>query len=57
MKNILEFLENTAPRFGGKTAFADETERLSFEELLSLSRAGGSFLAGHGIYRLSLIHI
>ena len=51
MKNILEFLENTAPKFGGKTAFADETESLSFTELLSLSKAGGSLLAGRGIYR------
>ena len=51
MKNILEFLENTAPKFGGKTAFADETESLSFEKLLALSKAGGSLLAGRGIYR------
>lgn len=51
MKNILEFLENTAPRLGDKTAFADESGSLSFDKLMHLARAGGSFLAGRGIYR------
>lgn len=51
MKNILEFLENTAPRLGDKTAFADESGSLSFDKLMHLARAGGSFLLGRGIYR------
>lgn len=51
MKSILEFLESTAPKFGERTAFADESESLSFERLLALSKAGGSFLAARGIYR------
>lgn len=50
MKNILEFLENTAPRLGDKTAFADESGSLSFDKLMHLARAGGSFLLGRGIY-------
>lgn len=55
MKNILEFLENTAPRLGDKTAFADESGSLSFAELLRLARAGGSFLAERGIYRQPVV--
>lgn len=51
MKNILEFLENTAPRLGDKTAFADESGSLSFDKLMHLACAGGSFLLGRGIYR------
>lgn len=55
MKNILEFLENTAPKLGDKPAFADESGRLSFAELLRLARAGGSFLAERGIYRQPVV--
>ena len=49
MKNVLEFLESSAPRFGGKTAFSDGEESLSFSELLRLSRAGGSALIERGL--------
>lgn len=55
MKNILEFLENTAPKLGDKPAFADESGSLSFAELLHLARAGGSFLAERGIYRQPVV--
>ena len=55
MKNILEFLENTAPKLGDKPAFADESGILSFAELLRLARAGGSFLAERGIYRQPVV--
>ena len=55
MKNILEFLENTAPKLGDKPAFADESGSLSFAELLRLARAGGSFLAERGIYRQPVV--
>lgn len=51
MKNILEYLEQTAPRFGEKTAFSDGKESLSFAELLRLARAGGSGLISRGIGR------
>ena len=44
MKNILEFLEKTAPLYGEKIAFADEEQSLSFADLLKMSRAGGSEL-------------
>ncbi len=49
MKNVLEFLEKTAPLYGDKTAFSDGEESLSFSELLSLSRAGGSALISRGL--------
>ena len=45
MKNVLEFLEATASKYPQKTAFADEESALSFEELLNLSRRGGTYLA------------
>lgn len=49
MKNVLEFLENTAPACGDKTAFSDGEENLSFAELAQLSRAGGSALIAKGL--------
>ncbi len=51
MKNVLEFLERTAPRLGDKTAFSDGEEGIGFNELLHLSRAGGSALLSRGISR------
>lgn len=51
MKNILEFLEPTAARLGDKTAFADESCTLSFTELLTQAKAGGSELIRRGLYR------
>ena len=49
MKNVLEFLEKTAPACGNKTAFSDGEENLSFAELAQLSRAGGSALIARGL--------
>ena len=49
MKNVLEFLEKTAPACGDKTAFSDGEESLSFAELAQLSRAGGSALIAKGL--------
>lgn len=51
MKNILEFLEKTAPRFGDKTAFADAGGSLSFARLWHLARSGGSYIAERGLSR------
>ena len=42
MKNILEYLEKTAPRFPDRPALCDEESVLSFGEFLRLSRVGGS---------------
>ncbi len=48
MKNVLEFLEKTAPRLCDKTAISDGEKSLSFSELIGLSRAGGSALISRG---------
>ena len=49
MKNILQYLENTAEKYPHKTAFADDVQELSFSELISMSRRGGSLIAGRGV--------
>ena len=50
MKNILEYLEKTAPRFPDRPALCDEETCLSFGEFLSEARAGGSELLRRGLY-------
>ena len=50
MKNILEYLEKTAPRFPERPALCDEESSLSFGEFLHLSRVGGSELLRRGLY-------
>ncbi len=47
-RNILEYLEQTAQRFPKKTAFANETMEISFEEVQAVSQSIGSYLAGNG---------
>lgn len=49
--NILEYLEVSAARLPKKTAFADDKESLSFEQLLHNSRAIGSALCRRGVYK------
>lgn len=44
-KNVLEYLEQSAARFPGKTAFADDKASLTFGELLDRARRLGSWLA------------
>ncbi|MBQ6380682.1 MAG: amino acid adenylation domain-containing protein [Clostridia bacterium] len=44
MKNVLEFLENSAVRFAQKTAVKDESNAYSYGELLEKSRRIGSAL-------------
>ena len=50
MKNILQYLETAEKRFPEKTAFADESESVSFTALAELSRRGGSRLISKGLY-------
>ena len=45
LKNLTEYLELTAKRVPDKTAFADETEKLSFSDLLSLGKSIGTAVA------------
>ena len=42
--NVLDYLEASAAKFPGKTAFGDEKTELSFADLLAQSRAAGSYL-------------
>lgn len=51
MKSILEYLENSAEKFPGKTAFADEAQQCTFLELKEDARVIGSRLAEYGIQR------
>lgn len=36
--NVLEFLENSAQQFPDKVAFADETEQITYSELVRKAR-------------------
>ncbi len=51
MTNILEYLEDTAPRYKDKVAFADEDTALTFSELYVRARAIGSYLLRQGLSR------
>lgn len=46
MKTILEYLERTALRVPDRVAFCDETDSLTYGELMRRAKAMGSFLAG-----------
>ncbi len=46
--NILEYLEQTAPRLPDKVAFSDGKDDLRFGELLSCARSIGSYLLSKG---------
>jgi len=51
MKNILSAIEQAAARFPDSTAVSDETEELTYRELLSRARRIGSALAESGLRR------
>ncbi len=51
LKNILQYLENTAARVPDKLAFSDGKRTLTHGELLTLSRRMGSYLCAKGYYR------
>ncbi len=48
--NVLEYLEQTAPRKPDKLAFSDGTDGLTFGQVYHDSRAIGSYLAAKGYY-------
>lgn len=50
-KNILEYLEQTAPRLPQKVAYSDGTDDLTFSALLDSSRSVGSSLLARGYTR------
>lgn len=43
--NILEYLENTAPKYPHKVAFSDGTDSITFSELQSRAKSIGSFIS------------
>ncbi len=49
MKNVLEYLEATAPRVPDKTAYSDGTDSVTFSEVYKYSRAVGSYLSENGL--------
>ncbi len=49
MKNVLQYLEATAPRVPEKIAYSDGTDSLTFENVYTYSRAVGSYLCSRGI--------
>ena len=49
IKNLLQYLEETASRLPDKTAFADEKNSYTFGELLSAARSIGYGLAAGGV--------
>ena len=48
MKNILQYLENTADRIPAKAAFCSDEESLLFRDVVKLSQVGGSHLLLRG---------
>lgn len=52
IRNVLEYLENSAEQFGDKVAFSDETTALTFFELMQLSKRIGSALSEQVIDKL-----
>ncbi len=47
-KNILQYLENTAPRLPHKVAFSDGDTHMTFGEVLTSAQSLGTFLAHRG---------
>ncbi|MBO4325851.1 MAG: amino acid adenylation domain-containing protein [Clostridia bacterium] len=51
MNNILEYMEQTAPRVPDKLAFAGENSELSFGQVFARSKGIGTALSARGYYR------
>ena len=50
-RNVLEYLENIVDKVPDKTAYANDTEGVTFREVYDRARAIGSYLAANGFYR------
>ena len=50
-RNVLEYLEATAPRLPDKIAFSNGTDSLTFGEVSRAARGIGTFLAQNGFRR------
>ena len=53
--NILEYLEHTVIRVPDKTAFANESEGMTFRQVSDQAKAVGSFLASQGLYKQPVV--
>ena len=53
MKNVLEFIENSAKSFPNKIAFSDESNSITYTELLKMSKAVGTALVKNLIRKIS----
>lgn len=49
--NVLEYLEQTAPRVPNKVAYANDVDSVTFKEVYDRSRSIGTFLKKQGHYR------
>lgn len=49
--NILEYLENSAPKFSEKIAFSNGKDNLTFNGLHSAAKSIGTFLSQNGYYK------
>ena len=45
IKNVLEYLENSAKKFPDKVAFADETKQMTYAQVLCKARSAGTSIA------------
>lgn len=53
--NVLEYLENIVGKVPDKTAYADDTEAVTFREVFDRSRAIGTFLHKEGHYKEPIV--
>ena len=53
--NVLQYLEETAPRLPDKVAFANENVGITFNETLMRAKAIGSFLSNEGLYKKPVV--
>ena len=53
--NVLDYLEQTAPRVPDKIAYANENDSLTFGEVYEHSRSIGTFLSENGFYREPIV--
>lgn len=54
-KNVLEYLEETAPRLPDKVAYADDSCELTFSQVYNASRSIGSALSNKGYYNEPIV--
>lgn len=55
MKNVLEFIENSAKNFPDKVAFSDESNSITYIELLKMSKTIGTALVKKNNTKISLL--